>query len=178
MRPPEYGDLAALARAKLYLARSRGWQGLADCLAHLGRLGFERMAEAAHLPPKAVHLIEQPEYQRCRLLVQREFAAYVQDQFDPRHVHLVEGPALRLRAVLALRDNPAVLDPSRQLCGLDPGKAPDQLVEPDHAAAAPCAVPAPIDRRGSLGCFFAHSSRNCASSASPLSPITTFSVTY
>src|ERR1700724_1651232 len=58
-------------------------QRAADCVAYLGRLLFERVAQAAHLAPEAVHLVEQAEHQRHRLVIDREFAPDIEDQLDP-----------------------------------------------------------------------------------------------
>src|SRR6266851_4349208 len=151
-------------------------QRLADCGADLGGLAFEGGAEAAHLAAQAVELIEQPEHQRHRLVVDREFAADLEDQLDPRDVNLMEQPA----PACLIGQDPTVLDPAPELDAVERGEAPGQFVEADHEAAALSAVPGsrPIARRGSAGCFSAQPLMNSASSASPLAPIITLSVTY
>src|SRR6266702_670293 len=157
-------------------APTRLWQRLADRVLHLGGLAFERVAKAAHLAPEAVELVEQVQHQGQRLVVDREFAADLDDQLDPRDIDLMEQPA----PARLVGQDPAVLDPALELDAIERGDAPGQLVNADHEAAALSAAPGslPIAPRGSVGCFSVQPLMNSASSASPLAPIITLSVTY
>src|ERR1700691_6276624 len=82
--------LVELRRCRLFCAGGR--QGAADRLADVGRLRLQCIAQPAQLAAQAVNLIDQAEDQRHRLLVDRKFAADVENELDASDVDLVKGP--------------------------------------------------------------------------------------
>src|SRR5262249_32940684 len=136
-----------------------------DRLLHLGRLRRHRVAQTAQMAAQTIDLIEQAQDQRHRLVIDGEIAPDLKDQLDPRDIDLAKHPAL----LVPLGQDPAILDPAGELAAIEAAAADQELVNRDHAA--------PMPRRGSTGCLAAQSSRNAASSASPLAPTTTFKVT-
>src|SRR4029077_11174745 len=97
-------------------------------------------------------------------VIDREIAAYRQDELDAGDIDIVEDPGFGM----PLRQNPAIFHPARQLAAFEFAKPGQQLVERDHQT---------IPRRGSVGCLDAQPSRKAASSASPGSPSTILRVT-
>ena len=159
-----------------------GRQGAADRVADVGRLRFDRVAQPAHLPAQAVDLVEQPQQQRHRLVVDRELAADLEDQLDPRDVDLVKLPALALAVRPAARAGPSGSRSSasaRCVRGRRSGAPVRRARSRRRLRAAAWRRVAPACRgAGRSGAVLAQPSMNSASSGSPLAPITTFRVTY
>jgi hypothetical protein len=83
-----------------------------------GRKRQNGRADRRELSAQAAGLIEQPQHDGIRLLVEAQVVMQIGDQADPRFIHLAEQIAL---ASAAFGQDPTPLDPAPQLASADPG---------------------------------------------------------